>query len=208
MDALLAAKAALVAASPVSPAEPSPRPGAAAGAQAGNATDSAGQTVTPWEVDAGEDGAVDYAKLVRDFGCQEIDGALIARLERATGRPAHPMLRRGLFFAHRDLERVVAAHERGEPIYLYTGRGPSSEALHLGHLVPFLFTAWLQEALGCPLVVQLTDDEKCLWKGLDQAGGAALLRRASRAAPHLHLSTPCPSLSSLPCALCRTRRFD
>jgi tryptophanyl-tRNA synthetase len=26
------------------------------------------------------------------------------------------------------------------PFYLYTGRGPSSEAMHLGHLVPFIMT--------------------------------------------------------------------
>jgi hypothetical protein len=47
------------------------------------------------------------------------------------------------------------------------GRGPSSEALHLGHLIPFMMTKWLQDAFRCPLVIQLTDDEKCLWKGLD-----------------------------------------
>eukprot|EP00581_Thalassiosira_minuscula_P010666 CAMPEP_0183724108 /NCGR_PEP_ID=MMETSP0737-20130205/17279_1 /TAXON_ID=385413 /ORGANISM="Thalassiosira miniscula, Strain CCMP1093" /LENGTH=833 /DNA_ID=CAMNT_0025954589 /DNA_START=101 /DNA_END=2599 /DNA_ORIENTATION=+ len=51
------------------------------------------------------------------------------------------------------------------PIYLYTGRGPSSGAMHLGHLVPFLFTAWLQRAFQCPLVIQMTDDEKFLFKG-------------------------------------------
>lgn len=51
------------------------------------------------------------------------------------------------------------------PIYLYTGRGPSSAAMHLGHLVPFLFTAWLQKAFQCPLVIQMTDDEKFLFKG-------------------------------------------
>jgi len=51
------------------------------------------------------------------------------------------------------------------PIYLYTGRGPSSAAMHLGHLVPFLFTAWLQKAFQCPLVIQMTDDEKFIFKG-------------------------------------------
>ena len=50
--------------------------------------------------------------------------------------------------------------QRGEDFYLYTGRGPSSEALHLGHLIPFHFTQWLQDAFKVPLVVQLTDDEK------------------------------------------------
>jgi tryptophanyl-tRNA synthetase len=34
-------------------------------------------------------------------------------------------------------------------------------------LIPFLFTKWLQDAFKCPLVIQLTDDEKCLVKGLD-----------------------------------------
>lgn len=43
-------------------------------------------------------------------------------------------------------------------------QGPSSEALHLGHLVPFLFTKWLQDAFKVPLVIQLTDDEKFLWR--------------------------------------------
>lgn len=40
----------------------------------------------------------------------------------------------------RDFEAILDAYERGEKFYLYTGRGPSSEALHLGHLIPFHFT--------------------------------------------------------------------
>ena len=64
----------------------------------------------------------------------------------------------------RDLHELLDAYERGQPFYLYTGRGPSSEALHLGHLIPFVFTKWLQDAFKVPLVIQLTDDEKFLWK--------------------------------------------
>jgi len=37
--------------------------------------------------------------------------------------------------------------------------------MHLGHLVPFMFTKWLQDAFNVPLVIQMTDDEKFLWKG-------------------------------------------
>ena len=155
-----------------------------------------------------------------------------------TGVRAHPFLRRGIFFAHRDMAEVLDAHEKGQGFYLYTGRvrpavmscvagvgrtrlrmsqrsssqflsactvgdavgehhkvcsaqccvamyiehvfrsqllrwrlseagymqGPSSDALHLGHLIPFMFTKWLQSAFKVPLVVQLTDDEKCLWR--------------------------------------------
>jgi len=60
------------------------------------------------------------------------------------------------------------AAEQGKPFYLYTGRGPSSEALHLGHMLPFMFTKWLQDVFTCPLVIQMTDDEKFLWKGITQ----------------------------------------
>uniref|UniRef100_J3NDY9 Tryptophan--tRNA ligase, cytoplasmic n=1 Tax=Oryza brachyantha TaxID=4533 RepID=J3NDY9_ORYBR len=65
-----------------------------------------------------------------------------------------------------DLNEILDLYERGEKFYLYTGRGPSSEALHLGHLIPFMFTKYLQDAFKVPLVIQLTDDEKFLWKNL------------------------------------------
>jgi len=43
--------------------------------------------------------------------------------------------------------------------------GPSSEAMHLGHLLPFIFTKYLQDAFNVPLVIQITDDEKYFHKG-------------------------------------------
>ena len=55
--------------------------------------------------------------------------------------------------------------------------------MHLGHLVPFLMTQWLQAALGVPLVVQMTDDEKFLWKGeYDEKAGDYDLSRFQRLA--------------------------
>jgi tryptophanyl-tRNA synthetase len=38
--------------------------------------------------------------------------------------------------------------------------------MHLGHLVPFIFCKWLQDVFDVPLVIQLTDDEKFLFKDL------------------------------------------
>lgn len=38
--------------------------------------------------------------------------------------------------------------------------------MHLGHLIPFTLCKWLQDVFNCPLVIQLTDDEKTLWKDL------------------------------------------
>lgn len=65
-------------------------------------------------------------------------------MEKLTGKKAHPWLRRGIFFSHRDFEKVLDLYEAKKPFYLYTGRGPSSDALHMGHLIPFMFTQWLQ----------------------------------------------------------------
>lgn len=104
--------------------------------------------------------------LAENFGSSAIDDDLIKRLERITGKPVHHYLRRGIFFSHRELNFILDQVEQGKPFYLYTGRGPSSEAMHLGHLVPFIFTKWLQDTFDVPLVIQLTDDEKFLWKDL------------------------------------------
>ena len=40
-----------------------------------------------------------------------------------------------------------------------------SESMHLGHLIPFIFTKYLQETFNVPLVIQITDDEKYFHKG-------------------------------------------
>jgi len=141
---------------------------------AADVTDGAGQAqeITPWDVAGGvdDDGnliGIDYDKLRRDWGAQNITPDLIEKFERVTGCKAHPWIRRGIFFSHRDLDRVLDNHAAGKPMYLYTGRGPSSESLHMGHLVPFLFTKYLQDVFKCVLVVQMTDDEKFLWKNLE-----------------------------------------
>lgn len=118
--------------------------------------------VTPWTVE----GEVNYDKLVKEFGSQLIDQGLVEKIERLTNKPAHHFLKRGIFFSHRDLHTVLDFYEKGKPFYLYTGRGPSSESMHLGHLLPFLFTKWLQETFKVPLVIQLTDDEKFFFKDL------------------------------------------
>eukprot|EP00039_Didymoeca_costata_P025780 m.14234 g.14234 ORF g.14234 m.14234 type:complete len:659 (-) comp5042_c0_seq1:280-2256(-) len=123
------------------------------------------QQINPITVDTGDE-AIDYDRLVKQFGTEKITPDLIERFEKLTGKRAHHLLRRGIFFSHRDLDKALDAYEAGTPFYLYTGRGPSSESMHIGHLIPFMFTRYLQEAFGCYLVIQMTDDEKYLWKDL------------------------------------------
>jgi tryptophanyl-tRNA synthetase len=118
--------------------------------------------VDPWAVE----GDVDYDRLIAQFGCHRIDQPILDRMERLTGKKPHRFLRRGIFFSHRDLNHLLDLYELGEPFYLYTGRGPSSDSMHTGHLVPFLFTKWLQDTFNVPLVIQITDDEKFFFKDL------------------------------------------
>ncbi|XP_048831554.1 tryptophan--tRNA ligase, cytoplasmic [Brienomyrus brachyistius] len=122
--------------------------------------------VDPWTVSSNSATGVDYDKLIVRFGSNKIDQELVDRIEKAIGQKAHRFLRRGIFFSHRDMHQVLDAYENKKSFYLYTGRGPSSEAMHLGHLIPFIFTKWLQDVFDVPLVIQLTDDEKYLWKDL------------------------------------------
>ena len=65
----------------------------------------------------------------------------------------------------RDLAKILDADGEQKRTIPILQRGPSSAAMHLGHLVPFLMCHALQAALRPEtLVVQMTDDE-FLWKG-------------------------------------------
>jgi tryptophanyl-tRNA synthetase len=114
--------------------------------------------VTPWEVS----GEIDYGKLIKKFGVQRIDSELMDRIRKYTGK-VHFMLRRGIFFAHRDLDWIIDQYEKGNKFFLYTGRA-SSGPVHLGHLMPWIFTKWLQDKFGVELWFQFPDEEKFLFK--------------------------------------------
>lgn len=110
--------------------------------------------VTPWHVE----GDIDYDKLIKQFGTEKITDSLLKKIEKATGE-IHFMLRRGIFFSHRDFGRLLDEHAKGKKFFLYTGRGPSGHT-HIGHLVPWVFAKWLQEKFDTNIYFQLTDDEK------------------------------------------------
>ena len=140
------------------------------------------QKITPFDVSGGIDAEgkpvpIDYNKIVDHFGSKRIDKALLERFEKATGQKPHRLLRRELFFSHRDLDLILDKYEKGLPFFLYTGRGPSSDSMHIGHSIPFAFTKYvlqlyqnsqltgfryLQDVFDVPLVIMLTDDEKFL----------------------------------------------
>jgi tryptophanyl-tRNA synthetase len=110
--------------------------------------------VTPWEVR----GKVDYDRLIREFGTQPLTEELLRRISTYT-EGLHLQLQRKLFFSHRDLDTVLDLYDKGIKFVLYTGRGPSGP-VHIGHLVPWIFTKHLQDKFDTRLYFQMTDDEK------------------------------------------------
>lgn len=116
--------------------------------------------VTPYEVK----GNIDYSALIKKFGVSALDTKALKKLEKFTGE-SHHLLRRQIFFAHRDLEKALEAYEKHgkDGLFLYTGCGPSGP-VHMGHAVVWLFTKWLQDTLDVDLYFQFTDDEKFLYK--------------------------------------------
>lgn len=107
-------------------------------------------TVNPWEVS----GEIDYSKIVKDFGVSIIPETIKSELS-----DLHPLLRRQIYFAHRDFDKWIDAAKKGKKVSILTGRGPS-EKMHLGHLVPFLVAKSLQEKYDCDVFIPISDDEK------------------------------------------------
>ena len=124
--------------------------------------------MTPWDVQGsvstdGRQQAINYDKLIDQFGTRRIDDKVLERFEKLIGRRPHIFLRRGLFFSHRlafcyfilfrngfrpdtaarEFDKILDRYEQGKPFYLYTGRGPSSDSVHLGHMVPFVFAKYV-----------------------------------------------------------------
>ncbi len=117
-----------------------------------------GFSITPWKVS----GKIDYDKLIKKFGVEKINNELLERIKKHT-KELHFMLRRGIFFSHRDMNWLLDEYEKGNKFFLYTGCGPSGP-IHLGHLGTWIFTKWLQDKFNVELWFQFTDDEKFLFK--------------------------------------------
>ena len=127
--------------------------------------------VTPWHVE----GDIDYEKLIKRFGTEKISVQLFDRIKKVA-KEDHFMLRRGIFFSHRDMNVILNEYEKGNKFFLYTGRGPSGHT-HIGHLVPWVFAKWIQDKFDVNMYFQLTDDEKFFSKqdlSLDQTKEFAL----------------------------------
>ena len=130
--------------------------------------DEPDQVVTPYMVSAKGPKGIDYERVRSTFKSEEVTPEVVVeKFKTAIASPvAHQFLRRGIAFSHRGLGEILDEHSSGRRFYLYTGRGPSAESMHIGHAIPFMLTQYLQEVFNVPLVIQLTDDEKFLFRDI------------------------------------------
>ena len=107
-------------------------------------------SITPWEVK----GDIDYDKLIKEFGTTLINDNIKKKLGSM-----HPLLKRGVYFSHRDFDKWLSAVDNNQKVSVLTGRGPS-ERMHIGHLVPFFVAKSLQDEFDCNVYIPISDDEK------------------------------------------------
>lgn len=119
--------------------------------------------VTHENVESNDKTGLNYKKVIETFGCQLINDELLDKIRTVSKQSKlHSFFENNIFFAHRDLDKLMdncLKHGKNN-FYIYTGRGPSSPNLHLGHMIPFLSAKYLQDVFDVPVIIQITDDEK------------------------------------------------
>lgn len=112
-------------------------------------------SVTPYAVK----GNADYDELLDQFGADRLTDEQIAGFPK----PVHPLVRRKIFYAERDLNPFLTAANAGDPHSIVTGRGPSGP-MHIGHVFPFYLAKYLQDQTGTLVYIPFSDDEKYFLK--------------------------------------------
>lgn len=120
-------------------------------------------TITHEKVESNDKSGIDYSTVMDTFGCQLITDDILSKMKNVTKQEElHSFFENNIFFAHRDFDRLMdnCLKTNENNFYIYTGRGPSSPNLHMGHLIPFITAKYLQDIFDVPVIIQITDDEK------------------------------------------------
>ena len=114
-------------------------------------------TIDPW----GSSQSTDYSRIIEKFGLSSMDGVSLDSPSR--------LHRRGIVFAHRDLDMVLEARRLGSPFGVLTGLMPSGK-MHLGHSMVIDQVKWFQEQ-GGDVTIAVADLESTATRGISLAEG-------------------------------------
>ena len=114
-------------------------------------------TIDPW----GSSQSTDYSRIIEKFGLSSMDGISLDSPSR--------LHRRGVVFAHRDLDMVLNAKKSGDPFGVLTGLMPSGR-MHLGHSMVIDQVNWFQQQ-GGDVTIAVADLESTATRGISLAEG-------------------------------------
>ena len=108
--------------------------------------------IDPWA----SKGIKNYDEICEKFGLEKIDSTKLPN-------PTH-LHRRGIIFAHRDLDSILNARKTGKPFGVLSGLMPSGQ-MHLGHKMVIDQARWFQD-LGGDVTIAVADLEAHATRGL------------------------------------------
>ena len=108
--------------------------------------------IDPWA----SKGIKNYDEICEKFGLEKIDSTKLPN-------PTH-LHRRGIIFAHRDLDSILNAKKAGKPFGVLSGLMPSGQ-MHLGHKMVIDQAKWFQD-LGGDVTIAVADLEAHATRGL------------------------------------------
>ena len=114
-------------------------------------------SIDPWSSTQ----STDYSRIIQQFGLSDFDNLRVPN-------PSH-LHRRGIIFAHRDLDLVLDAQKTGESFGVLTGLMPSGR-MHLGHSMVIEQVKWFQN-LGGDVTIAVADLESQATRGISLAKG-------------------------------------
>jgi tryptophanyl-tRNA synthetase len=113
--------------------------------------------IDPW----GSAQSTDYDRIIQQFGLSSLEGAALPEPTK--------LHRRGIVFAHRDVDQILEAHRTGLPFGVLTGLMPSGQ-MHLGHSMVVEQAKWFQR-LGGDVTIAVADLESQATRGVSLAKG-------------------------------------
>ena len=113
--------------------------------------------IDPW----GSAQSTDYSRIIDQFGLSSMEQMHLPSPSR--------LHRRGIVFAHRDLERVLDAQKQGDSFGVLTGLMPSGQ-MHMGHSMVIDQVKWFQE-LGGDVTIAVADLESQATRGVSLEKG-------------------------------------
>ena len=116
--------------------------------------------IDPW----GSAQSTDYDRIIEQFGLSSMDNVRIDSPSR--------LHRRGIVFAHRELDTVLEAQRRGDGFGVLTGLMPSGQ-MHLGHSMVIDQVKWFQQQ-GGDVTIAVADLESQATRGVSLEKGRAI----------------------------------